>query len=532
MTVIDVLNHYVCTNALLIVAAIMVGLIKRSHPLALGLSHESRLWVANAIFLAAVLLPVIAQLSRQEFSSSVAQVWAASSMETISVATPGSAVVEASGVGGLTVPLIAVLQYWWAVLMLGGLIPLWSVSKEVRTIRKIIAGSQRCRVQGRLRILSSDEITVPFSLWVPFRSYIVVPSSLLLQPALLRVALRHEAQHHRQIDTKWLYLYLGAKIAFFWNPAVHLLERWLRELQELACDEAVIARGDIGREAYCCCLLQMAEASVPGSRTALSAGMVGNANPKLFQQRVIAALHAPEPRDSFWKIGSSVAVAVGVMAVAAVAASSTVQDRRVSLELAEEMVKGIGQDGAIPVVVNDAVLEQLNALLATPDGRAFLHSGLQRMGEYQSLIARELESSELPRELLAVPLIESGYQNLPPRKNPKHAAGIWMFIGHTARQFGLKVDGERDDRLDVAAQTKAAMRLLGDLHAQFGDWGLAFLGYNMGSARVEKAIAEVGSRDPWEVIASGAQNDPQYLPRLMAAILIIKDTDRATQNAQ
>lgn len=530
MTAVDALNYYLCANVLLIVAAVLVGFFKRQFPPGSGSSHKQRLIGANAISLSVGLLPMASLFVGNEPSMYAAQVWAASSMEGMSAVVPSTAVVEATGVGGLTVPLISAMQFWMAVLISGAVISLSRLMKDAQVVRQIIMGAQRFRIRGGLRILSSDDVTVPFSLWAPFRFYIVVPSALILNPGQLRVALRHEAQHHRQADTKLLYVYLSLKTAFFWNPAAHLMERWLREFQEFACDEAVIAHGDIGREEYCHCLLHMAEASSAKSQTMLCASMAGNTNPGLLRERVIAVLQPPVRDGLSWYRGALAAIAAGVMAVMAIAFSSIVKDRRVSLEVADHMVEAAQIGSSVPLSVNQDVLQQLNILLATPDGQVFLNGSLQRMREYGSLISSEIESSKLPWELLAVPLIESGYQNLPPGDNPKHGAGIWMFIAHTARNFGLRIDSERDERLDVAAQTKAAVRLFSSLHAQFGDWGLAFLGYNVGSAQVERAIIEAGSRDPWEVIAAVKTEDAQYLSRLMAAILIINETTAGSRS--
>lgn len=145
------------------------------------------------------------------------------------------------------------------------------------------------------------------------------------------------------------------------------------------------------------------------------------------------------------------------------------------------------------------------------------------MRAHEAFIAGELLRHGLPLELLAVPLVEAGYRNPPPGPDPRHGAGLWMFIAPTAREFDLTVDAERDDRLDVAAATGAAIRLLSSLHRRFGDWGLALLAYNAGSRRVERAIAETGSRDVWTLVERGHENDAGYLPRVMAAILILRN---------
>jgi membrane-bound lytic murein transglycosylase D len=96
-----------------------------------------------------------------------------------------------------------------------------------------------------------------------------------------------------------------------------------------------------------------------------------------------------------------------------------------------------------------------------------------------------------------------------------------MFIAPMARLYGLTVDANRDDRIDVAAETDAAVRLLSDLYRQFDDWGLALLAFNAGSERVERGIVQTGSRDVWTLIARGHENDADYVPRVMAAILIL-----------
>jgi hypothetical protein len=181
------------------------------------------------------------------------------------------------------------------------------------------------------------------------------------------------------------------------------------------------------------------------------------------------------------------------------------------------------RDSTFPIVVNDSVVTQLNLWLSTPDGRAYLQDSLGRMRNYEAFISGQLVRYGLPPELLAVPLVEAGYRNQPQGADPRHGAGLWMFIASTGRRFGLAVDANRDERLDVAAETDAAIRLFSSLYQQFGDWGLALLAFNAGSARVERAMAQTGSRDVWTLIARGHENDAAYVPRVMAAILILEN---------
>jgi membrane-bound lytic murein transglycosylase D len=216
-------------------------------------------------------------------------------------------------------------------------------------------------------------------------------------------------------------------------------------------------------------------------------------------------------------------VAVAMLLGTGVVLPGTVQDRRVSLSQAEEMAELARQGTSFPIVVNEEVVEQLNLLLGTPDGRAYLRNGLNRMREHQSMIEARLWRHGLPAELLAVPLVESGYRNLAQGENPAHGAGLWMFIKPTARAFGLTVDETRDDRLNRELETDAAMRMFSQLYGEFADWNLALLAYNGGTKLVRKGMDESGSRDAFELTRRGYQNDPGYLARTMAAVIVLRN---------
>ena len=97
-------------------------------------------------------------------------------------------------------------------------------------------------------------------------------------------------------------------------------------------------------------------------------------------------------------------------------------------------------------------------------------------------------------------------------------SGLWMFIPATARTYGLRVDEAVDERLDPVRETEAAVALLSDLHAEFGDWGLALAAYNQGPSHVREAIRAHGTRDVWALCAEDALND--YVPTVWAAMLI------------
>jgi len=210
------------------------------------------------------------------------------------------------------------------------------------------------------------------------------------------------------------------------------------------------------------------------------------------------------------------------MGVTAWAAKNLVQDRRVSMAQAQVMLKNAQSKSGFPVVVNDLVLKQLNRYIGTPEGREYMRASLQRMESYRSLVEGKIKQYGAPEELMAVPIVESGYQNLKENGKAGRGAGLWMFIKPTAHRFGLSVDSP-DQRLNESLLTDAAMRYLLSNYLRFNDWPLAVLGYNVGEQGVEDAMEDTGARDAWTLIRGGHENDRDYLPSVMAAILIMRN---------
>src|SRR5262249_29607690 len=162
---------------------------------------------------------------------------------------------------------------------------------------------------------------------------------------------------------------------------------------------------------------------------------------------------------------------------------------------------------SFPIVVNDLVVEQLNFYLGNAGGRAHMKKSLDQMQKYKNLLAAATGKYKLPNELLAVPVIESGYTNYPQNPKQAHGAGIWMFVRATAQHYGLRVDKANDERLNVVKETDAAMRLFSAYYLRFLDWGLVLLAYNCGESYVGKAMTKTGSKDPWELMRQGYKND-------------------------
>lgn len=172
----------------------------------------------------------------------------------------------------------------------------------------------------------------------------------------------------------------------------------------------------------------------------------------------------------------------------------------------------------IPVVVNDEVRKWVKYF--TGSGRKYYAKWLGRSTRFRPMMYRELDAAGLPRDLVYLSMIESGYNAH--AYSHASAAGLWQFIPSTARLYKMRVDWWVDDRRDPEASLDASIAFLSELHQMFGDWPRAWAAYNGGPGRIRRASSKADSKDFW-VLARGTYLHPEtdnYVPKIMAAAII------------
>ncbi len=399
---------------------------------------------------------------------------------------------------------------------------MYKLFKEAKILARVLGNSFVARSLGKVRITFSDQIKVPFSLMTFRHAWIVLPSSFMGSSSKMKISIMHEIQHHRQSDTRWLFVIQLLKVMTAVNPAVHVWTKIISELQELKVDENLIDQEKIRPRDYARCLIEVAESVAMGEEQLVCAAGLAFLPDRHLLTRRIDFMFRKNVSSKILFVMLALLL-LSSMTAFALTTGNAIGGRMMSMAEAKKMAQEVNAQSEFPIVVNGAVLEQLNRYLGTVQGRQAMKQALQRMGNYRGMVVGKLKSYNLPNELMAIPIIESGYQNLPESQNPFFAAGIWQFIRSTARNFGLRVDPVIDERLDSELATDAALRYLSSNQLQFKDWHLAVLAYNMGERNVQRAINQLGTRDAWELIKAGYEGDKNYLPKVMAAVLIMKN---------
>ncbi len=177
---------------------------------------------------------------------------------------------------------------------------------------------------------------------------------------------------------------------------------------------------------------------------------------------------------------------------------------------------------SLPPELKDEVDEWMRRY--TTDQRPIFRRYLEREGLYSEMIRESLQRRGMPRELLYLAAIESGFS---PRARSRVAAtGMWQFMGPTAEAFGLRIDAYVDERRDPVRATEAALDYLSHLHDRFGSWYLAAAAYNAGPSRVAQMVKiHAGDiQEPedlyWEVVDHLPLETRVYVPKMLAAVLL------------
>lgn len=157
---------------------------------------------------------------------------------------------------------------------------------------------------------------------------------------------------------------------------------------------------------------------------------------------------------------------------------------------------------------------------------------LERRQKYFPMIYRIFQQKRLPVELAYVSMLESGFN--PMALSHAGARGLWQFMPHTGRRYGLKVNNSVDERCDPEKATYAAAEYFKDLIGIFGSKSsvmLAMAGYNAGEGRVMGALRKIDdpmrNRDFWYIYRMGylAEETNEYIPRIIAMIVIAEGAE-------
>jgi len=145
---------------------------------------------------------------------------------------------------------------------------------------------------------------------------------------------------------------------------------------------------------------------------------------------------------------------------------------------------------------------------------------IKRSHRWFPVIDTILEAYGVPADFKYLAVIESGLANV---VSPANAVGFWQFLKGTAKDFGLEVNREVDERYHIEKSTEAACKYLLKSYEKYGNWALVAASYNAGTSGIQRLRDKQKVRSFYDMLV--AEETSRYLYRILAMKLIFENPE-------
>lgn len=151
-------------------------------------------------------------------------------------------------------------------------------------------------------------------------------------------------------------------------------------------------------------------------------------------------------------------------------------------------------------------------------GHSNLFLSIKRANKYFPVIVPILKKNGIPEDFAYLAVVESYLS--PTARSYAGAVGMWQFLKGTAKQYGLIVNDEVDERYDPVKSTEAACRYLKDAYAKYKHWPTVAASYNAGMGRISKELERQFAESSFDLYLN--EETSRYVFRFIAMKLIIE----------
>ena len=146
---------------------------------------------------------------------------------------------------------------------------------------------------------------------------------------------------------------------------------------------------------------------------------------------------------------------------------------------------------------------------------------LKRANRHFPLIEDILRKHKIPDDFKYLALAESGLTQV---ISPTGATGFWQFLAGTARDYGLEVNKEVDERYNIEKSTEAACKYLAESYSRYGNWTMVAASYNNGRRGMDKQLTRQREDNYYNLLLN--EETSRYVFRLLALKLILSDPQK------
>ena len=141
---------------------------------------------------------------------------------------------------------------------------------------------------------------------------------------------------------------------------------------------------------------------------------------------------------------------------------------------------------------------------------------------YFSIIEPILKSNGIPDDFKYLCVAESGFDVR--AISPAKAVGLWQLIESAAKESGLEVNTEVDERYHIEKSTEVACRILKSAYLRFGSWSLAAASYNGGRTFVDRQIDTQRVKSYYDL--QFGEETTRYVFRILAFKLVMEGPEK------
>jgi membrane-bound lytic murein transglycosylase D len=136
---------------------------------------------------------------------------------------------------------------------------------------------------------------------------------------------------------------------------------------------------------------------------------------------------------------------------------------------------------------------------------------LKKANRWMPAISAVVLENNLPEDFAFLPFVEGGLTN---DRSPKGAVGFWQLLEGTARELGLEVNSEVDERYDPLKSTEAASKYLWKAKRKFDSWTNTAASYNVGVRGFSRSIESQHTESYYDLLLN--QETSRYIFRILA----------------
>ena len=144
---------------------------------------------------------------------------------------------------------------------------------------------------------------------------------------------------------------------------------------------------------------------------------------------------------------------------------------------------------------------------------------IKRANRYFPILKPIIEEMGLPTDFIYLAAIESSLN--PRAQSPAKAVGLWQIMPTTAKEYGLEVNDNVDERYNVIKSTRAACKYLKKAYEKYGSWITAAASYNAGQNRISTEMTRQLQNHAIDLWLNDETS--RYMFRLMAIKMIMEN---------